>query len=53
MIILYESNLRGTHVTNPRQYPSSASKCSEQLVECMLIQPMASNMIMTLIGVPV
>jgi hypothetical protein len=28
-------------------------KCSEQLVECMLIQPMAYNMIVTLIGAPV
>jgi hypothetical protein len=28
-------------------------KCSEQLVECMLIQPMASNTIMMLIGAPV
>jgi hypothetical protein len=26
MIIVYKSNLRGTHVTNPRQYPSSASQ---------------------------
>jgi hypothetical protein len=25
-------------------------KCSEQLAECMLIQPMASNTIMTLNG---
>jgi hypothetical protein len=28
-------------------------KCSEQLAECLLIQPSASNMIMTLIGAPV
>jgi hypothetical protein len=28
-------------------------KYSDQLAECMLIQPMASNMIMTLIGAPV
>jgi hypothetical protein len=26
MFILFESNLRGTHGTNPRQYPSSASQ---------------------------
>jgi hypothetical protein len=28
-------------------------KCSEQLIECLLIQPSATNTIMTLIGAPV
>jgi hypothetical protein len=33
--------------------PPVLLKCSEQLAECMLIQSMASNMIMMLIGAPV
>jgi hypothetical protein len=40
---LFESNLRGTHGTNPHQYPSSACQvkwprplsCLEQLVKCL------------------
>jgi hypothetical protein len=33
--------------------PPLLLKCSEQLAECMLIQLMASNTIMMLIGAPV
>jgi hypothetical protein len=53
MFILSESNLCVQMVPIIVSSTRVLLKCSEQLVECLLIQPSTTNTIMTLISAPV